>query len=886
MSTSRFLLLATGVLVVCLLIAFPGAILGSEDLRFGLVFDPIPVYLFLPGDFIASQAFQAGYFPLWDHMRGIGTPHLVPTGVSLVYVLKLPFYFLDDVFWQNIYILLRLIIGGLGAGMFAITLGAKRMGAIAACIAYAFSGYMMELMPFQEMGVHAFTPWIFWAFTMFLKTRKIKFFIAAWISFVWAGNGGHVEPIFYAFTFSGIYYVLYALYVNPSRTLKDFLVKDIIPIICLYLLAIFQLGALPFYPFVEYFALSEHYHTGIVGNFHNDARGIFSFLTLLNNGAITSWLQETSSGNLPNIPLPTYYIGCTVFVASVAAILSPRKLSTPAILASIIGIVLLGLIFGIPPFGWLGYLPLFHFTFNFQYAMPIVALMFSVLAGVALSIKAKAWLSTGLALGIMVITAFIIIRVLEFPFYIYVRPAVATVIIIASGILLHLERRAKNTKENFHFAFIALLFIELFLAKEATEDLFWKGKFELHRKEHFVEFLKAQPKHFRYLSPDGPAFHPNRGVLYGINDIKDQSPMLIKPYAELVSALQGLKGSDATDFRQGENIIVSIPLDKIVRELFDLTGIRYILSEQHLYEKSIRFSYENYSVMRTVRSSFVLDSDSAIGKVKRQGIFMHAPAQVSLKLGDNRENSLQTLAFYVGIEEKSKGSDGVHFSIFEDKNGGIGKRIYSKRIPPDPKKWHAAELEVSADLKKSILVTTPGHEGDMTSDFGRWGELRFTSLKLDTMFQGVRRSSDFSLVHESDLKIYENKNAYPRAFVMYEKPSDALDANLVPAPEAIKKAEVSYSFDHSVLTANLERDGYAVVTDAYFPGWSAYENGKELKITKAFGAFRAFKLKAGKHEIKMVYKPVSFKLSLYAVITSYAFCLGFICSRIFGKPPA
>jgi hypothetical protein len=49
----------------------------------------------------------------------------------------------------------------------------------------------------------------------------------------------------------------------------------------------------------------------------------------------------------------------------------------------------------------------------------------------------------------------------------------------------------------------------------------------------------------------------------------------------------------------------------------------------------------------------------------------------------------------------------------------------------------------------------------------------------------------------------------------------------------------------------------AVLADVWFPGWKAYVDGKPAKIWKAYNVVRGVVVDAGRHEVRMVYRPAS-----------------------------
>jgi hypothetical protein len=61
-----------------------------------------------------------------------------------------------------------------------------------------------------------------------------------------------------------------------------------------------------------------------------------------------------------------------------------------------------------------------------------------------------------------------------------------------------------------------------------------------------------------------------------------------------------------------------------------------------------------------------------------------------------------------------------------------------------------------------------------------------------------------------------------------------------------------------------------VLSDTYYPGWKAFVNGREEKIYRADYSFRAISLNPGEYRVRFIYNPVSFKIgaliSLFALV--------------------
>ena len=68
--------------------------------------------------------------------------------------------------------------------------------------------------------------------------------------------------------------------------------------------------------------------------------------------------------------------------------------------------------------------------------------------------------------------------------------------------------------------------------------------------------------------------------------------------------------------------------------------------------------------------------------------------------------------------------------------------------------------------------------------------------------------------------------------------------------------------------------GYLVLTDAYYPGWTATVDGQPAEIERADIMFRAVKVPAGQHRVELRYQPQSFSLGLLISIGTVVVLVG------------
>ena len=157
------------------------------------------------------------------------------------------------------------------------------------------------------------------------------------------------------------------------------------------------------------------------------------------------------------------------------------------------------------------------------------------------------------------------------------------------------------------------------------------------------------------------------------------------------------------------------------------------------------------------------------------------------------------------------------------------------------------------------------------------------------------------LVRDGKVRIYENKNFLPRVFIaqrakivegtpkgyspgdgiapilkmlrkkdfifeetviLEEEPDITLDTTKSISANNSVKIE-KYLNDEVIIRTDIESDGFLVMSDVYYPGWKAYVDGKEQRIYRANYILRAIPLRKGKHIVRFVYEPLSFKVGLW-----------------------
>ncbi len=171
-------------------------------------------------------------------------------------------------------------------------------------------------------------------------------------------------------------------------------------------------------------------------------------------------------------------------------------------------------------------------------------------------------------------------------------------------------------------------------------------------------------------------------------------------------------------------------------------------------------------------------------------------------------------------------------------------------------------------------------------------------------------NAGYTLVYDSEIKIYRNDHVLPRAFMvpqarvipdraaliaqmkefdptrevlLEQNPGNASAATCALKPVAIAK----YSGTQVTVESKQECAAWLILADSYFPGWIAQIDGAETPLYKADYNFRAVFVPAGDHTIRFKYSPLSFRVgAIGSFLGAMLLLLGFayLAWRRFYRP--
>lgn len=172
---------------------------------------------------------------------------------------------------------------------------------------------------------------------------------------------------------------------------------------------------------------------------------------------------------------------------------------------------------------------------------------------------------------------------------------------------------------------------------------------------------------------------------------------------------------------------------------------------------------------------------------------------------------------------------------------------------------------------------------ELTAGDQAWQLLGLTLLNDQSKTFSPLVAGQYRLIYSGDVKIYENLDVLPPAFVVFNwqwQPDVAASvAAMAPAgfdphtqaivvgqgsdqtgqrPAASRISLAHYAPEQVILHTTSDRDGLLVLNDAFYPGWQATVDARPVPIYQVDGLFRGVMLPAGMHTVHFTFEPQSY----------------------------
>jgi len=556
----------------------------EESLYLAVFDDPASKLSFYPWLLESTRQFRNGHFPLWSALEGLGFPLLANYQSTPFNPFNLVYSFFPSIEILDWILLFKLILLGLFSYFLAQKLGLSALGSALSALIICFSGYVSKNLNHITLNTELWLPvsLIMVEKILFEKKSLWKFLLLALFSSM-AVLGGNPEAGFYYFLFVFLYCLFRAGYQKWREIL----------LISLGLSQGVILSGVQLFPFIEYLGFGWHLHSS---EFHQISyaqpqisRGFSLFFPWL-FGPLRAHPDQLS--NLP-------YLGLLIVFIAILSGFKLNKLRNPFLYLWIYVLVFLGVIYRLPPFDYINYLPIFNRTASVKYAYFGVGFSLALLASAGLERFSKNLIKLWQVLVSLIITSGIAIMALILVYY-FPTPGSPLPIIKSAWILpLILLGIGLSVAlygiifEEIKLSSVLLAFLCLINLLHLYPGLSPKGKifppnWQYHNPSYpsILEPIKKASRQapIRYLALE-KALPQNYNLLYELNELQVFEGIYPLDYVRLLGKIEGFDPGfpgQAVEvfFKQGWSF--SLSEKNLGHPLLNPLGVKYLLTRKRI----------------------------------------------------------------------------------------------------------------------------------------------------------------------------------------------------------------------------------------------------------------------------------------------------------------
>ncbi len=567
----------------------------GQGLYLQVIWDPVGLYIFYPGDHVAIQAFKEGFFPLWDSTRGMGTPHVMPILGSADFPLKVLAYLMNSGAGWELYILLRLWLAGVFCFMAAREMPLGFRGSFFAGLSFMLCGYFREFQNLPDINVALTFPLLLFFLTRLARNRSILSFLATAVLFQFLDN--HPQSALYAHAFLSLFYTAACILAGKSR---GRLHRETAGLVLLYpLIVIFGvlLDCDSLVPFMEYFFSSWSFHPPDLGLIYIPINYAIGLVTPV----FDFWMPGVpglAEQNLLQLTVVPSYLGTVVCILAGLALVRPQRLPPMGLATAGIGLLAAGVIFGVPPFSLLSRLPVIRSLQNFRYLQPYLAFAAALLAGTGLELLARDSASTKRALAVAAaIAAWVAVHAFMFRaevlgsklILIGIAALVAGAALVFTLAAALMKKCPGRRRKIMAWALIAASAFELCLYFSLARPLFGPDAFKSHAPPWTEEIKHGPGNLYRIYGAGQRILHPNLAGMYGLSDLRDYSPLYVRDYVRMMARINGWEseGEIRAEFLEDGKFYFDLDLGEAPAGVLDALNVRYVISREVPEEKPL-----------------------------------------------------------------------------------------------------------------------------------------------------------------------------------------------------------------------------------------------------------------------------------------------------------
>jgi hypothetical protein len=582
--------------------------------------------------------------------------------------------------------------------------------------------------------------------------------------------------------------------------------------------------------------------------------------------------------------------------------------------------------YGAPLVNAIGDLPFFRLVQFVKYEESLLVFAVSVISAIgvseALIRRDRRHLVLSVSLAFVVLAAILAFTLPAFratkvvPNIYYLSLAAAAAVLFLAALVL-LSPNLQATRNGPAVAIVILLAAEMsgnyivpvyyLLTSSASVDA------DPYRGAPYIDYLKSKlSSHERVFASDG-ILHPGWAGTFQISDIRGLDAMYWRKYFPFLRAFLSDIALPPADRRLRDRFTgfdINADETRLKTRLMQLSSVRYRASMQPVEPASAFIEdilAQTKGKLTKGRENLIEQRRFTIGGETKPVLYEH-PAYDRLPLTLDITPARRLLSFDVAIQPAVYDGtiplcgDGVEFRLEVRDGHGQIELLYSRYIDPkhilSERRWIPETVDLNRYVGQKVELlfsTTPGPAGDTCADWAGWGDPHFP-------LEGDRRTGA-RLVYDHEVKIYEYDKALPRASLFSQvevvpneqavlsrlvDPSldifqtavvsaSDLDAesavnlqsiNATSAGPVQAAAITSYTSQDVEIEASTGRPVMLMLNDTDYPGWQVYVDGGRSQWITVDYLFRGVPLSGGRHKVRFVYQPASFRFGAIASVAA------------------
>jgi hypothetical protein len=869
------------------------------------------VQINLPSAYLESHYLRNLRLPLWNPYSGLGRPYNADMNSYAFFLPIYPFKLFPSLLMYDLFLLMRLFISGFFLFLLLRLYRCSFLVSTAGASFYMFNSYFFTFIDMDHINVTMFLPLLAYFLTKFRFSRNRRYLIG--FIFCSAGSfyGGNPNEFILIHIFATAYFV-FLMFLKKNSGIKTKIYLSLTYLIALGFSIL--LSSLKLIPFLEFWrnSLSSRM-AGITGM--SESLSVKKFLAWI--------LTPHQMFEGPN------YVGYLILSLVLYALFNLVRKKW-GLREKIVGFhfVLLALVISkinaAPYIHWIGTLPLLK-NINYVKYSSLIYYLISVLSAFSLVYlieDVKDSHRNLRLLGFLLCCALphlILWSVFQESFFqmtdksdIFIH---VFLVFTAAGAFLIVSKPKGENRAMASGAVIVMMLLAI-IELRLNNQQNYRERFEIDDKAPYTQYLLDQKQPFRAMGIGGTLM-PNCNLIFPIPTTNRVFALRVKRSTELLSRIISPKFNSGMGQVYLREEIWGNPY-------LEMLNTRYYVSESvlegtvinpgyarahkidalidnpvmHYTRRGDLYSYRHRGWEQLADSSIDIPMRLPPGKV-----FLKSTAVAFNFEWRKRESPANTLILTISV-----------------KQGGRREIVYKRELIA-----HRKEDQDFFNLKIDLSKYS-GHEVVLNFDLRNpgakvrndraifYGDLRVTYHKIkktrpsgisqeESLNSDLLETAPYEEVFSHHAIVYRNNNALERGFVLYdviqtESVGDVIEIlredPLIYKKVALIEGEFPSNMKlgrkgHSRVTfaayqphfikidVETTENGVFILSDAYYPGWKAYLDKREVEIHPAFYGLRGVFLPQGKHDLIFRYQPWTFLAgSLLTMLSLVFLVLAFI----------